>query len=276
LNNNTGAVVGVGTVDGNVVNRGKVEPGKSSDSSGVMTIAGDYTQESDGQLIIEVNGTTAGSGYDQLAVGGDIALDGIVEVNFAQSFVPQVGDRFDVITTAEPVSGKFANPSLPGLPAGMKWGITYGANAVSLAIGIPGDYNADGHVDAGDYVTWRNTLGDSGKFLAADGDGDEEIDIGDYAFWKLHYGDPNGGVGGLATFSGSPNPLSPSDAAVPEPTAAGLCGLAIVSLLGLRNVCFAIRTDRSRAFMIVALTTRQFRCSSCETLPCVESSGTNP
>ena len=99
--------------------------------------------------------------------------------------------------------------------------------------GIPGDYNADGHVDAGDYVRWRNTLGDTGKFLAADGDGDEEIGIGDYAYWKLHYGesfDDGPGAGGL-----------PASSTVPEPTATGPCGLALLSLLAMRGVRRAIR-----------------------------------
>ena len=38
-----------------------------------------------------------------------------------------------------------------------------------VAVGLAGDYNLDGIVDAADYVVWRKTLGQSGTDLAADG-----------------------------------------------------------------------------------------------------------
>jgi len=55
-----------------------------------------------------------------------------------------------VITTAASVSGKFAGAFRPGLQAGMDWGIHYAANLVYLAIGIPGDHNNNGTIDAAD------------------------------------------------------------------------------------------------------------------------------
>ena len=73
---------------------------------------------------------------------------------------------------------------------------------------LPGDYNFDLRVDAGDYVRWRNTLG-SEDDLRADGSGPVEgvpdgvVDAYDYAFWKANYGNElelgggGGGVGGL-------------------------------------------------------------------------------
>jgi GH35 family endo-1,4-beta-xylanase len=68
-----------------------------------------------------------------------------------------------------------------------------------------GDYNADGTVDASDYVVWRDTLGSTGD-LRADGDGDEMINQGDYDVWKLLFGTTYGsGAGSLATV---PEPAS--------------------------------------------------------------------
>jgi hypothetical protein len=63
----------------------------------------------------------------------------------------------------------------------------------------PGDYNADGTVDAADYVTWRKTGGS----------------LDDYNTWRANFGQTFF-TGGRASSIGSSDPLSP---AVPEPTA---------------------------------------------------------
>jgi hypothetical protein len=69
---------------------------------------------------------------------------------------------------------------------------------------LSGDYNADGVVDAGDYLLWRNTLGSTTDWRA-DGDGDGVIGTGDYLHWKERFGD-------------SPGALMPSvGTAIPEP-----------------------------------------------------------
>ena len=52
--------------------------------------------------------------------------------------------------------------------------------AIITAPVLPGDYNHNGIVDAADYVVWRDTLGQSGTGLAADGNGNHQIDSGDY------------------------------------------------------------------------------------------------
>jgi hypothetical protein len=47
----------------------------------------------------------------------------------------------------------------------------------------PGDYNADGNVDALDYGLWKSKFG-STTHLAADGNGNGVIDAGDYTIWR--------------------------------------------------------------------------------------------
>jgi Concanavalin A-like lectin/glucanases superfamily len=61
-----------------------------------------------------------------------------------------------------------------------------------LVSNIPGDFNLDGVVNAGDYTVWRNGLGSS-------------YTIGDYDVWKSHFG-----VSALSAGSGA--------VAVPEPS----------------------------------------------------------
>jgi hypothetical protein len=58
-----------------------------------------------------------------------------------------------------------------------------------LGVVIPGfDYNQDFAVDAADYTVWRDTLGQTGTGLAADGDGNGTIDQADYDLWKTNFG----------------------------------------------------------------------------------------
>jgi len=69
---------------------------------------------------------------------------------------------------------------------------------------IPGDYNHDGRVDAGDYVRWRNNLGDPNENdIHNNGDGGG-VGISDYAHWKARYGTP--GNGGIVTPVPEPGP----------------------------------------------------------------------
>jgi hypothetical protein len=80
---------------------------------------------------------------------------------------------------------------------------------------IPGDYNQDGIVDAADYVVWRDTLGQSGAGLAADGSNNGSIDLGDFEVWRAHFGQTAGSGSGAT-----------ANASVPEPTAPVLLMLA--------------------------------------------------
>lgn len=52
-----------------------------------------------------------------------------------------------------------------------------------------GDYNGNGMVDAADYTVWRNSLGDMGAGLPADGDEDGGIDLDDFHHWKSRFGE---------------------------------------------------------------------------------------
>jgi hypothetical protein len=56
--------------------------------------------------------------------------------------------------------------------------------------GLPGDFNADGSVDSGDYVVWRKNVGRTniGSFLAGDATGDGVVDSLDFQIWKQNFG----------------------------------------------------------------------------------------
>ncbi len=62
---------------------------------------------------------------------------------------------------------------------------------------LVGDFNANGVVDAADYVVWRDSLGTQGSGLAADGNGDQRIDQLDYDIWKANFGSTSGEIDSL-------------------------------------------------------------------------------
>ena len=62
-----------------------------------------------------------------------------------------------------------------------------------VAIPIVGDYNRNGAVDAADYTVWRDSLGQTGANLPADGNGDTHVDAVDYGIWKQHFAEVLGG-----------------------------------------------------------------------------------
>ena len=101
-------------------------------------------------------------------------------------------------------------------------GVTSGAQLVVLVsptaqIVGPGDYNANGTVDAADYTVSRNSLGQSGAGLPADGDGDQQIDDEDFGVWKANFGESaaqrGGNRGGSCGRSGAKHlgPLNSAD-----------------------------------------------------------------
>jgi hypothetical protein len=129
-----GALSGGGTLTGSLVNTaGSVRPGASP---GILTVNGDYSQGPGGTLQVEINGTTPGTQYDQLAVGGNASLDGTLAIVTGGGFDPALTDTFDVLTATGTVSGAFGTLTGAQL-AGKAYSAQYTAGApgqVTLAL----------------------------------------------------------------------------------------------------------------------------------------------
>jgi len=141
-----GTITGSGVINATLVNTGgTVSPGVAV---GILsTGAGkDYEQGAAGNLFVEIGGTTPGVGFDQLIVAGNASLDGQLEVIFANGFVPQVGQTFQVVKAGS-LAGRFASLSAPS-PAGMVWVPRYSSGGVSLVVAgnlnIPPPYVSGG------------------------------------------------------------------------------------------------------------------------------------
>ena len=63
---------------------------------------------------------------------------------------------------------------------------------IDVSASLPGDYNHDGKVDAGDYVIWRKTDGTAGG----------------YSLWRTNYGKPPGSGASFSPVSSIPEPAS--------------------------------------------------------------------
>jgi hypothetical protein len=100
-----GTLKGDGTLGGPVSNPGgTVAPGSSP---GTLTIRGDYTQGAGGTLAEEIAGTTPGSQFDHLVVGGVLTLDGTLAID-STGFTPAPTDTFKIISGATSRTGTFA------------------------------------------------------------------------------------------------------------------------------------------------------------------------
>jgi autotransporter-associated beta strand protein len=211
----TGYVKGVGTFD-NVTFTGTYDPGLSPTLATVGSIAFGNTNT----LVIEMGGTSRGSQYDAIIATGNLTLDGTLAVTLPNGFAPAIGNSFDILDWAS-LSGTFHTLQLPALDANLMWNSWQLYSAGVLSVGLAGDYNLNGIVDAADYVVWRNSQGQIGGGLAADGNGNGQIDSGDLDVWRAHFGQTAGSGAGAS-----------ANATVPEPTTAML-----MLIMGLLAIC---------------------------------------
>jgi beta-glucanase (GH16 family) len=105
--------------------------------------------------------------------------------------------------------------------------------------GVAGDYNGDGNVDAADYTVWRNSNGQSGLNLPADGSGNGTVGPEDYDVWKANFGGPEPPGSGTSSIS------------APEPTAAVSMSVGILILCARRFGYVVPRGQRSDCPMVV-------------------------
>ncbi len=104
LNVNPGASLGgYGTLN-HVINYGTVSPGNSI---GTLTITGNYTQDPQATLLIEVATTTSN---DLLAITGSADISGILRTSWTGGYIPAVKTKFGTILTATSgITGAFSS-----------------------------------------------------------------------------------------------------------------------------------------------------------------------
>jgi hypothetical protein len=180
---------GTGTISGAIANNGTLSPG--SGGVGTLSASGNFTDGAGSSWNIDLSGATA----DKLAVTGNIDLTGSDTLNVTGT---GTGSSWIIGTYTGTLSGVFDT-----IPSGYTVSYTGGNITLnSAAASLLGDFNSDGKVDAGDYVTWRKNEVANAP-LANDNGATTQADR--FTLWRANFGNPPGAGSGL------------SGAAVPEP-----------------------------------------------------------
>lgn len=116
-----GSVSGSGpfTGTGTVYFEGDLSPGSSPAE---VSFESDMVLGTAARLLVELGGTTPGTEYDVLDFGGRALLDGTLAIALIEGFVPQAGERFDILNfNPAALAGAFEAVELPTLPNGLVW-----------------------------------------------------------------------------------------------------------------------------------------------------------
>ena len=154
-----------------------------------LSVGGDYPQGATGTYAAEIGP----SGHGIMQVSETATLDGTLDIVLVDSFVPELGSTFDVMTYAG-WAGGFVDLQGEIIGGGLVFEVEYTANAVRLTVvvGADGDFDGDGDVDFDDFVHFCDCMAgpdvapdptfpttEAECLDAFDADGDGDIDLSD-------------------------------------------------------------------------------------------------
>lgn len=115
----SGGLSGSGFINGSIVNQGGiVAPGSSP---GILHIAGNYSQNQNGILALEIGGLDPGLNHDQLVVAGSLSLSGEVQLSLIDGFIPSVGDKYNLFQVGRTFSIDNARFNWLNAPSGLTY-----------------------------------------------------------------------------------------------------------------------------------------------------------
>lgn len=124
----SGVITGTGIADSlQARNGGVISPGVNG--PGVLSCNNAHSPFGTGILQLDINGTTPGTGYDQLVIGNP-AWDGILDLRVGYS--PQIGDTFLVVRTVPPNGNFFTPGGILDVTNGYSFGSVNSSNGFSL------------------------------------------------------------------------------------------------------------------------------------------------
>jgi len=180
-----GICSGDGTVGGNLSNHAVVSPGNGI---GVLTVNGNFGQDENGTLLIELlsGGGVAGTDYDHFYVAGTAHLAGALDLDIVAGHGITIGDRLPSIVTAGMISGIFSTVSGAAIDGRKGLAVTYSNTSVDVDVALRGNTdvaNGDTDVDTGDLTTsiinFTSAEGKGKTWADGDMDGDGDVDTGD-------------------------------------------------------------------------------------------------
>jgi hypothetical protein len=147
-------LAGTGIITGDVTNNGTLLTGQSG--SAKLTING--TLVNSAKLPLDISSATSA---DKLTINGTFDAAGTISISKSFNFNPVVGSVFDLVDFTNFIDhGYKLDFQSAQLPTGLRWDISQFAidGSVRVVAGYTADFNADGVVDAADYVAWRKGL----------------------------------------------------------------------------------------------------------------------
>ena len=102
-----GTIAGAVTVSGGGEATAFLAPGDGG--PGRLTLGSNLTFSGNTRLQIQLGGMMAGTGYSQVFVGGELTLDGALEVEVVNGFSLKPGMVFYIIADSDSLTGQFAN-----------------------------------------------------------------------------------------------------------------------------------------------------------------------
>lgn len=254
-----GQLTGTGVITGNVVVGDDVAGGTPAVlspgfSPGTIEIDGDLELQEDSETIIEISGI-AGNPHDTIVVSGDALLDGTLQIDAIDGYVPQAGDEFTVLTSANLDSTTFADVEAARVGDIILWP-TYELSALLVIGQLVGDMDLSGVVDEDDIPRFAFALRDNDAYddelyetehEVADVDGNGRVDFGDIAMFA-ELVEQNSTLSAVEVAE-----IIQASFAVPEPSSSTLLLLGVASLLGTRRRCNHRREATRQGFTLVEL-----------------------
>ncbi|MFD0930809.1 beta strand repeat-containing protein, partial [Methylophilus glucosoxydans] len=129
-----GSLSGTGWVIGNVSNSGLIGPGASP---GTLNIDGDYTQLSNGSLLMEIGGNLQGSSFDWLNITGNATLGGTLNLVFAANYLPVSNSIYNILTYGSWSQTTFNLVTVSGLNLNQfSYNTIYSDKGVSISVSV--------------------------------------------------------------------------------------------------------------------------------------------
>ena len=172
-----GAVTGSGAVE----NNGTI---KAGDAPGILNLSVPLTLDAGGTVIAALNGTQAGTQYDQISSTSSVALGGTLNLQFGNGFSPSPNNSFTILSFASS-TGSFATVVTPSSTCVAKLtatstslSVAFTSSSVSVAISPTSVTLAESAQQqftdtvtngCGNGVTWKLKEGAAGGTITAAG-----------------------------------------------------------------------------------------------------------
>lgn len=181
-----GTITGsMGRIIGGLTIRGTLSPSPRPGRLGLFELFNaDLTLESSARVEIDITSPTL-TLHDRIIGTGSITLGGTLEVDFADSYLPQGGHRFEIIR-GDDIDGAFDEVDIEPVGAPGPAHVVYTGDSVVVVV-CAADRDGDGELTVFDFLAFQNQF--SAADLRADLDQDGQLTIFDFLVFQNRFMD---------------------------------------------------------------------------------------